>query len=76
MTEPQIPMPEADDNPGDEIPSFSASARESASKRRQRTASRSSDTLTSQHFDRAWPCGGRDLAASIRQIYQRFAFAD
>ena len=46
MTDPQIPAPEAGDSPGDKIPSFSPSARESASKRRERTAAFSGDTLT------------------------------
>jgi hypothetical protein len=46
MNAPQIPTPEAGDTPGDKSPSFSPSARESASKRRERTAACSGDTLT------------------------------
>jgi hypothetical protein len=45
MNTPQNPTPEAGDNPGDEIPSFSPSARESASKCRKKTAACSGDTL-------------------------------
>jgi hypothetical protein len=37
MNTPQNPTPEAGDNPGDEIPSLSPSARESASKCREKT---------------------------------------
>jgi hypothetical protein len=48
MSTPQNPTPEADDTltPGDEIPSSSPSARESASKCRERTGACSGDTLT------------------------------
>jgi hypothetical protein len=46
MNAPQIPTPEAGDTPGDETPSFSPSASESASKRRKRTAACGGDTLT------------------------------
>jgi hypothetical protein len=46
MSTPEIPTPEAGDTPGDEIPSFSPSASESASKRRERTAACDGDTLT------------------------------
>jgi hypothetical protein len=48
MNTPRIPTPEAGDTPtpGDEIPSFSPSARESASKRRERTAACDGETLT------------------------------
>jgi hypothetical protein len=46
MSTPKIPTPEAGDTPGDEIPSFSPSARESASKCRERTDACSGDTLT------------------------------
>jgi hypothetical protein len=46
MNAPQIPTPEAGDTPGDKSPSFSPSARESASKRRERTVACGGDTLT------------------------------
>src|SRR5450631_581106 len=46
MNAPQIPTPEAGDTPGDETPSFSPSASESASKRRERTVACGGDTLT------------------------------
>jgi hypothetical protein len=46
MNAPEIPTPEAGDNPDDKIPSFSPSASESASKRSERTAACSGDTLT------------------------------
>jgi hypothetical protein len=42
----QIPTPEADNTSGDKSPSFSPSARESASKRRERTVACGGDTLT------------------------------
>jgi hypothetical protein len=48
MSARQIPTPEAGDilTPGDKIPSFSPSTRESVSKCRERTAACSGDTLT------------------------------
>jgi hypothetical protein len=46
MNAPQIPTPEAGDTPGDETPSFSPSASESASKGRERTVACGGDTLT------------------------------
>jgi hypothetical protein len=46
MNAPQIPTPEAGDTPGDETPSFSPSALESASKRRERTVACGGDPLT------------------------------
>jgi hypothetical protein len=46
MSARKIPTPEAGDNPGDKIPSFSPSARESASKRSKRTVACGGDTLT------------------------------
>jgi hypothetical protein len=45
MNTSQIPAPEAGDTSGDKSPSFSPSARESASKRRERTVAWSGDTL-------------------------------
>jgi hypothetical protein len=46
MNAPQISTPEAGDTRGDKIPSFSPSARESTSKRRERTVACSGDILT------------------------------
>jgi hypothetical protein len=45
MNIPQVPTADAGDTSGDKSPSFSASARESASKRRERMAACSGDTL-------------------------------
>jgi hypothetical protein len=59
MNTPRIPTPEAGDTPGNKIPSFSPSSRESASKRRERTV----------------PCGGDTLAPGGKIPSQRLANA-